>query len=261
MRFSNNETSKESQISGGTMSSQRATTRLFTHKARWLSVVIATTLTAFLVFRQLDAADNSGQQELLTVPKAQCGPKDRTERVQGETTLAERFSPGPSKAYNCNLELIGQYTGEGSSIGMNVYESFAYVTTWKNPDTKHPGVTVVDVSDPRRPKVSAYLDTPAVIEANESLAISKSRKLLLAAAWSSSTFDIYDLSKDPGHPALISSGTIPGVMEHMGEFSPDGRIFFGASLKANPTQDPSVPPSAIFAIDVSDPAHPKPITA
>jgi hypothetical protein len=203
------------------------------------------------------ADERVSPQELRLVPKAHCGPKDRTESVQGETTLAERFAPGEPRAYNCNLELIGQYTGEGSSIGMNVYENTAYVTTWRNPDTKHPGVTVIDVSDSRHPKVSGYLTSPGMIEANESLAISKSRKLLLAAGWSNSTFDLYDLAADPAHPALLSSTVIPTAMSHMGEFSPDGRAFFGALLPTVPKPAPAASPSGVVVIDVSDAAHPR----
>lgn len=192
-----------------------------------------------------------------TVPKAQCGPNDRTESIQGETTMAERFQDGPPRAYNCNLDLVGQALGEGASIGMNTYDKWAYFTTWKNPDTQHPGVTVIDASDIRNPKPSAYLNSFGMVEANESLAISKARKLLLAASWSSSTFDIYDLAPDPGHPTLISSTSIPGAMSHMGEFSPDGRLFFGSILKADPSHVPSAPPAGIVVIDVRDPAHPK----
>jgi hypothetical protein len=177
--------------------------------------------------------------------------------VQGETTLAERFRPGTPQAYNCNLELVGQHTGEGSSIGMNVYEDWAYVTTWQNPDTKHPGVTVIDASHPRQPKVSTYLQSPGMIEANESLAISKSRKLLLAAAWSKPTFDIYDISRDPGHPTLLSTTSIPGAMSHMGEFSPDGRTFFGALLPTALKPVPSDPTSGVIVIDLSDTSHPR----
>jgi hypothetical protein len=40
------------------------------------------------------------------VPKAQCGPGDRTEGgLQGQTTPAERASGDSQNGYNCNLEL------------------------------------------------------------------------------------------------------------------------------------------------------------
>jgi len=201
--------------------------------------------------------ETAAPQNLRSVPKAHCGQEDRTETVQGETTLAERFRPGPAQAYNCNLELIGQYVGEGSAAGMNVYGHWAYFTTWRNPDTQHPGVTVVDASDARDPKVTAYLDSPGMIEANESLAISRSRKLMLGVAWSNPTVDIYDLGRDPGHPTLTSSTSIPGALLHMGEFSPDGRTFFGSLLPTALKPLPSEPTSGVVVLDVSDAARPR----
>jgi hypothetical protein len=40
------------------------------------------------------------------VPKANCGPGDRTESgLQGQTTPEERFSGDSARGYNCNLEL------------------------------------------------------------------------------------------------------------------------------------------------------------
>ena len=46
------------------------------------------------------------------VPKAECGPSDRTESgLQGQTTLEERASGDSEGGYNCNLELVGQFPG------------------------------------------------------------------------------------------------------------------------------------------------------
>jgi hypothetical protein len=204
-----------------------------------------------------------GQSSPVAVPQASCGPQDRTESVQGETTLAERFGPGPSKAFNCNLELLGQYQGEGSSFGMNAFGNYAYVTTWPHAQIKGPGVTVLDVSDPRHPRMTARLDTPAMHSANESLAVSVPRKLLLAANIASTTFDIYDLSHDAGNPTLTTSVAIPRMMSHSGEFAPDGQTFYSASCcstvaAATASPGPTAPPpSAVFAIDVSDTATPR----
>jgi len=50
-----------------------------------------------------------------SVPKAICGPGDHTESgLQGQTTPQERSSGDSERAYNCNLELVGQYQGEGN---------------------------------------------------------------------------------------------------------------------------------------------------
>src|SRR5215475_2813079 len=43
------------------------------------------------------------------VPKADCGPSDRTEGgLQGQVTPEERFSGDSELGYNCNLKLLGQ---------------------------------------------------------------------------------------------------------------------------------------------------------
>lgn len=237
-----------------------ASDRSGTGKIWWIGAIIAAAvaiLAGLSAFWKAPERSDSVGSELAIVPKAECGPGDRTESVQGEVTMAERFRSGTPQAYNCNLELVGQRLGEGASIGMNTHEDWAYFTTWKNPETKHPGVTVIDVSDMNKPDASAYLDSPGMVEANESLAISTSRKLLLAAAWSNSTFDIYDLSRDPGHPELVSSTSIPGAMSHMGEFTPDGQMFVGAILKADPSHVPSAPSAGLVFVDVRDAANPK----
>ena len=53
------------------------------------------------------------------VPKAECGPSDRTESgLQGQTTSAERAivngHTDSELGYNCNLEIVGQFRGEGA---------------------------------------------------------------------------------------------------------------------------------------------------
>jgi hypothetical protein len=53
------------------------------------------------------------------VPKAECGPSDHTESgLQGQTTSAERAivngHTDSERGYNCNLELVGQFRGEGA---------------------------------------------------------------------------------------------------------------------------------------------------
>lgn len=49
------------------------------------------------------------------VPKAQCGASDHTESgLQGQTTSEERASGDSELGYNCNLELVGQFKGEGA---------------------------------------------------------------------------------------------------------------------------------------------------
>src|SRR3954465_13928277 len=70
------------------------------------------------------------------VPKAQCGPSDRTESgLQGQTTSQERASGDSERGYNCNLELVGQFQGEGafSQNGPSYFAHCAYMATENNP--------------------------------------------------------------------------------------------------------------------------------
>jgi hypothetical protein len=61
------------------------------------------------------------------VPKADCGPNDRTETgLQGQTTLAERFSGLAELGFNCNLELVGQFAGEGASWQFAWFDDCGY---------------------------------------------------------------------------------------------------------------------------------------
>lgn len=109
-----------------------------------------------------------------SVPTAICGPGDHTESgLQGQTTPQERFSGDSEPAYNCNLELVGQYQGEGnySQDGPTYAGNCAYLATdHVTPLQQHPGVTVIDASDPQHPQPTAYLDdTPAALAPHETL--------------------------------------------------------------------------------------------
>ena len=115
------------------------------------------------------------------VPKANCGPGDRTEGgMQGETTRQERVSGDSEKGYNCNLQLVGQFRGEGTkSQGALAWSDHcAYYTTINNPLQEHLGTVVMDVSDPAHPRVSTYLDAPAMLDPHESMKLNERRKLL-----------------------------------------------------------------------------------
>src|SRR5678815_3415725 len=69
------------------------------------------------------------------VPKAKCGPFDWTESgLQGQTTAWERESGDSEGGYNCNLELVGQFRGEGakSQGGPAYFDHCAYYDTINN---------------------------------------------------------------------------------------------------------------------------------
>src|SRR6478672_10832731 len=69
------------------------------------AVVPGLLLSAAIASAQVISSDGF----LASVPKATCGPGDHTESgLQGETSLQERFSGDSERAYNCNLELVGE---------------------------------------------------------------------------------------------------------------------------------------------------------
>src|SRR5262245_27492823 len=86
------------------------------------------------------------------VPKAACGPKDRVDTgLQGQTTLAERMTKSSETSYGCNLELVGQFRGEGASWQMAALDTCAYYGTANNPGQQQKGVVVIDASNPAKP--------------------------------------------------------------------------------------------------------------
>ncbi len=213
--------------------------------------------------------------------KATCGNSDRPETgLQGQMSAVDRAAL-PARAFTCNLQLKGQALGEGASFGFAVTDTCAYFSQWHTTNfvsgLENPGVAVVDVSDSANPKIVKYLQTPGMMNANESLAVHLGRKLLIATNTDQNlqygkTTDIYDVS-DCLNPVLKFSGIIPGFVNHGGDFTRDGKIFWAAPAEEAPTtsvfpldvsvvNDPSwsqrpLEANTISALDVTDPSNPK----
>ena len=185
------------------------------------------------------------------VPRADCGPGSRAEpALQGEVPQADRDAGRSAKGYACNLELVGNYAGEGSTWSAAYYKHCAYyATNWSGTQANR-GVVVVDVSDPAHPKFVRTLTSIAMLSPHESLKVNEKRGLLGAITAGELTqtgvFDVYDIAEDCAEPRLL--GTIPNVLGHEGNWAPDGRTYYasgGASL--------------LTAIDVTDPTSPSPL--
>src|SRR6266550_4009118 len=188
---------------------------------------------------------------LKSVPKARCGRPDKTESgLQGQTTPDERSTGNSQGGYNCNLELVGQFQGEGafSQDGPAYFDRCAYFATENRSGQQHRGVVVVDVSDPSHPVPTTYLDdNPAALNPHETLKVNEARKLLAVAENNGPGFAVYDLSADCRHPALKSSITLPGSQAHMGGWAPDGKTYYvgqnnrgiGGTLPIVDVSDPS----------------------
>src|SRR3954466_42212 len=163
-------------------------------------------------------------------PKAQCGRSDHTESgLQGQTTSQERSSGDSERGYNCNLELVGQFRGEGafSQDGPSYFGHCAYMATENGPGMEHPGVVVIDVSDPRNPHATAYLaETKAGLNPHENNKVNQARGLLGLAQSNGPNFAVYDLNEDCAHPKLASTFDVPKSSGHMGGWSEDGKTYY-----------------------------------
>ena len=188
------------------------------------------------------------------VPKAHCGAGDHTESgLQGQTTVKERFSGDSERAYNCNLQLVGQHTGQGtySQDGPAYAGNCAYYGTDNDTSLqRHHGVTVVDASDPAHPRVTAYLDnTAAALVPHETVQTYERRHLLVVAQAHGTDFAVYNIS-DCAHPVLKADVKLPHSRGHMGAFAPDGRTYYL-------TQSYRGVGGYLVIVDLSDPSHPR----
>jgi hypothetical protein len=87
------------------------------------------------------------------VAPAKCGRGSLPETgLQGQVPLAHRQSGRSTRGHRCNLELVGQYQGEGASWVSQSYGNCAYLATRYPSTAKSPGVQVLDVSDPANPR-------------------------------------------------------------------------------------------------------------
>ncbi|HMH17102.1 MAG TPA: hypothetical protein VK572_03035 [Burkholderiales bacterium] len=164
------------------------------------------------------------------VPKAVCGRSDHAESgLQGQTTSAERASGDSERGYNCNLELVGQFRGEGafSQDGPSYFGHCAYMATENDPRQLHPGIVVIDVSDPRNPHPTAYLaETAAGRNPHENNKVNQARGLLGLAQSNGPNFAVYDLSENCAYPRLASTFDVPNSSGHMGGWAEDGKTYY-----------------------------------
>jgi hypothetical protein len=209
----------------------------------------------------LQVPTTPGNPSAGTVHDLSCASGSKPEpALQGEVPLKDRQSGRSEKGYWCNLSLVGRYQGTGASWVSQSYMHCAYMSAAFPGDIQgsQPGVRVLDVSNPGRPKVSEILTSPAMQSGTwESLKVNAARGLLAAvsggAGDSAGFFDVYSVAKDCAHPKLLNSfGSTALEMPangigHEGAWAPDGRTYYSSSLfGGNET-----------AIDVSNPSSPQ----
>lgn len=202
----------------------------------------------------LDAADT------VQAERASCGPGSLVETgVQGQVPIADRISGRNRMGYRCNMELVGQYQGEGASwVNPSYRDCFYMGTAFAGLLFKQsPGVQVLDAADPSRMRLATTLTSPSMLIGPwESLKVNEQRGLLGGVAAgpiiAGAFFDVYDVANDCAQPVLLNSFagnlTLPAnFMGHEGEWSPDGRTYWATGAFGG----------AITAINVDDPAHPR----
>jgi len=197
-------------------------------------------------------------------PSATCRSTDRPETgMSGETTAAERDAGLPMQGFKCNTDLVGQYQGEGASWQLTAWKNCAYfdqrhpASANPNGSTEtHPGVVVVDVSDPTHPTPTTWLTASAMIDPWESLKVNPARQLLgadqrpLNATAPADGFSVYDIASDCKQPVPKSDVHIPGSFGHTGMWAPDGKTYYITPLRDSPS---------IVAVNVDDPTAPSAI--
>ena len=192
-----------------------------------------------------------------SVARAECGPGDLPERgLQGDVSAEDRNSGRTRLGYRCNMAEVGHVRGSGGGIVSATFDHCSY-TGSLFPGTNlvpQPGVQVVDVANPRNPRIVGSLTEPAMRGGTwETLKVNEERKLLAATSvpllWGGGFFSVYDIS-DCAHPKLLNHG--PGTAtplpftSHEGGFSPDGRTYWASGIS----------PGHLTAIDISNPAAP-----
>ena len=197
------------------------------------------------------------------VEKAECGPDDRPETgLQGQVPLADRATG--FKGFNCNLELVGEYTGDGGAgWQMAWYGDCAYyggatgygmANTGAPRPAQKPGAVVIDASDPTEPKLAGRLTSISMIDPWESLKASQKRGLLVAQNANNGgggrEIDVYDVSKNCADPKLLFSGPIGEGVGHSGTLSADGTIYYGSPSSTRGA-------GVVKAVDITNPRKPK----
>jgi len=200
---------------------------------------------------------------LRAVPRARCGPGSTPLKgMQGRVTQADVRSAAARKGWTCNVRRVARLSTPGGFRVWRYRDPAGHTCAFYDTSFTGPaniisllagptlGVKVVDMSNPRRPRYTATLTSPAMLAPHESLNLNARRGLLGAEVGNAltlpGTFDLYDVRTDCRHPRKLSQ--IPIATGHESGFSPDGRTFWVAGGAGY-----------IYAFDVSDPRKPKEI--
>ncbi|MCW2608254.1 MAG: hypothetical protein JWO60_2947 [Frankiales bacterium] len=222
--------------------------------ARRTVVALALTGLAAAAF-PLALSSTAQEVEPPATPQASCAPGSLPETGrQGRVPPADRASGRSARGYTCNATPIGSFGSAGGFKTHRYVDAAGHECAYFDvpSSSAQPGVRVLDLADPTKPRLTARLTTPAMNSPHESLDLNQARGLLVAvmgnAATAPGVFDVYDVKTDCRAPRLLSSTPV-GVVGHEGGMSPDGLTFFATSAIT----------STIVAIGLEDPTAPKPL--
>ena len=201
------------------------------------------------------------EPRLAAVPRARCGRGSHPlAGVQGRVTQADVAAPAAARGWTCNVRVLGHEATPGGFrtwryVDAHGHECAFYDTSLASPlgvfsaaAGPSPGVTVLDMSHPAHPLVTATLTSPVMLAPHESLNLNARRGLLAAEMGSGAALPgimaLYSVRQDCRHPVLDWSGRA-ARFGHESGFSPDGRTFWIDGGEG------------IAAVDVSDPQHPR----
>jgi hypothetical protein len=175
--------------------------------------------------------EGEGDPWIEPAPRATCRTGDK----------AESGLQGLGTDVRCNLDVKGQVDVE-HFLSFAWYGDCAYVNS-------QTATSVIDASDTTKPKLVTKLTTPGMQNSWESMKVHQQRGLLVGYQNEAPIFEVYDVQNDCKSPVLLSSYNLGG-RGHAGNFSPDGTIYYAASINT----------SQVFAVDIADPAMPRVIS-
>jgi hypothetical protein len=207
------------------------------------------------------ATASVAEPPIRATPRAVCHPGGIPEGpMQGRVSAADIEDGRVDRGFLCNLAVIGRSGSTGGFrvhryVDRNGHECAYYDTTLLFPtnafslSAEPTGVAVLDMTDPRNPRRTDSLLTPAMQTPHESLNITVERGLLAAVTGNPSAYpgivDIYDISQDCRHPVLQTS--LPAaIFGHESGMALDGKTFYPTSIGTRHTT----------AVDISNPRLP-----
>ncbi|MCU1587031.1 MAG: hypothetical protein JWN31_524 [Frankiales bacterium] len=224
-------------------------------------------LVAVLVLIAGGSATGASSSAPAPTPGIACDRGSLPEKLQGRAPSTDVASGRYAKGYRCNAIEVSHY---GSTGGYRVeryvdkagHECAFWDTTLLHPafvgqqltgeavgPNAGPGTWVMDMHDPAHPVHTDTLRTAAFQTPHESVRVNQKRGLIVADMGNPVAHpgfvDVFDISKDCRHPALLSTTPL-GVLGHEGGFAPDGLTYYVASLYGH----------TLAAIDLSNPRAP-----